>query len=97
MSEDNKRVTSERHKWTKAERQYIKGIVHIFFSLQRLTDQDIVDYLMNGQYIRYLKPYLASKTLDPFEVLIPGLKLTTFNAVTTIRIGTPVLLTISAL
>jgi len=96
MSEDNKRVTSERHKWTKAERQYIKGIVHIY-SLQRWTDQDLVDYLMNGQYIRCLKPYLASKTLDPFEVLIPGLKLTTFNAVTTIRIGTPVLLTISAL
>ncbi|MGB0003823.1 MAG: hypothetical protein WBP74_04100, partial [Nitrososphaeraceae archaeon] len=34
----------ERHTWTKAERQYIKGIVHNY-SLQRWTDQDIVDYL----------------------------------------------------
>ena len=37
-------VTKERHRWTKAEKQYINAIVHKY-SLQRWTDQDIVDYL----------------------------------------------------
>lgn len=48
---DNKNVTKERHTWTKAERQYIKGIVHNY-SLQRWTDQDIVDYLQNEKKIK---------------------------------------------
>lgn len=43
MSNSNN-VPVERHTWTKAERQYIKGIVHNY-SLQRWTDQDIVNYL----------------------------------------------------
>ena len=38
-------------KWTKAERQYIKGIVHNY-SLQRWTDQDIVDYLREEKRIK---------------------------------------------
>ena len=37
-------------KFTKLERQYIKGIVHNL-SLQRLTDQDIVDYLHSEKKI----------------------------------------------
>ena len=48
---DNKNVPMERRKWTKAERQYIKGIVHNY-SLQRWTDQDIVDYLREEKRIK---------------------------------------------
>jgi hypothetical protein len=48
---DNKNVTKERHRWTKAERQYIKGIVQNY-SLQRWTDQDIVDYLREEKKIK---------------------------------------------
>jgi hypothetical protein len=51
LPQDNKNVTKERHKWTKAERQYIKGIVHNY-SLQRWTDQDIVDYLRSEKKIK---------------------------------------------
>jgi hypothetical protein len=36
----NKSVIKERHRWTKAERQYIQGIVHNL-SMQRLTDQEL--------------------------------------------------------
>jgi hypothetical protein len=50
MSGNDNNVTKERHRWTKAERQYIKGIVHNY-SLQRWTDQDIVDYLWNEKKI----------------------------------------------
>ena len=48
---DNKNVTSERHKWTKAEKQYIKGDVHNY-SLQRWTDQHIVNYLHQEKKIK---------------------------------------------
>ena len=48
---DNKNVTSERHKWTSAEKQYIKGIVHNYL-LQRWTDQDIVNYLHQEKKIK---------------------------------------------
>jgi hypothetical protein len=50
-SEDNKNVPMGHRKWTKAERQYIKGIVHNY-SLQRWTDQDIVDYLREEKRIK---------------------------------------------
>ena len=43
LGNDNN-VTKERHRWTKAEKEYIKGIVHNY-SLQRWTDQDIVGFL----------------------------------------------------
>lgn len=45
---DNKNVTSERHKWTKAEKQYINHN----YSLQRWTDQDIVNYLHQEKKIK---------------------------------------------
>jgi hypothetical protein len=48
---DSKNVPIERHKWTKAERQYIQGMVHNY-SLQRWTDQEIVEYLWNEKKIR---------------------------------------------
>jgi hypothetical protein len=48
---DIKSVHIERHKWTKAERQYIQSIVHNY-SLQRWTDQEIVDYLWDEKKIR---------------------------------------------
>ena len=51
MLGDNKNVPTEHRKWTKAERQYIKGIVHNY-SLQRWTDQDIVNYLREEKKIR---------------------------------------------
>jgi hypothetical protein len=47
---DNKNVPVERHRWTKAERQYMKGIVHNY-SLQNWTDQNIVDYLRQEKKI----------------------------------------------
>lgn len=47
----SKNAQSERHKWTKAERQYVRGIVHNY-SLQRWTDQDIVNYLWEDKQIR---------------------------------------------
>ena len=46
-----KNVTSERVSFTKAEREYVKGIVHNY-SLQRWTDQDIVDYLREEKKIK---------------------------------------------
>ena len=50
-SEDIKKVPMAHRKWTKAERQYIKGIVDNY-SLQRQTDQDIVDYLREEKKIK---------------------------------------------
>jgi hypothetical protein len=50
MSDSNS-VPVERHSWTKAERQYIKGIVPNY-SLQRWSDQDIVNYLQEEKKIK---------------------------------------------
>jgi hypothetical protein len=50
MSND-KNVSKERHRWTKAERQYVQGIIHNY-SLQRWTDQDIVNFLWQEKKIR---------------------------------------------
>jgi hypothetical protein len=44
-------VTIERRRWTKAEKQYIKPIIHNY-PLQRWTDQDIVDYLREEKKIK---------------------------------------------
>ena len=44
MSGNDNNVTKERHRWTKAEKEYLRGIVHNY-SLQRWTDQDIVNFL----------------------------------------------------
>ena len=52
---------SERHKWTKAEKQYIKGIVHNY-SLQRWSDQDIVNYLREEKKIK-----IARSTVTTIE------------------------------
>jgi hypothetical protein len=46
----HKKVTSKRATFTKAEREYVKGIVHNL-SLQRLTDQEIVDWLREEKKI----------------------------------------------
>ena len=51
MSVNDNNVTKERHRWTKAEKQYIKSIVHNY-SLQRWTDQDIVNYLREEKKIK---------------------------------------------
>ena len=45
-------------KFTKAERQYIKGIVHNY-SLQRWSDRDIVDYLHNEKKIDLTKSMIS--------------------------------------
>ena len=46
---------------------------------------------MNGQYVTILKPDLTGRTLYPFVMLVPGLKVRSFNAMATIRIRTPIL------
>jgi hypothetical protein len=46
----HKRVISKRATFTKAEREYVKGVVHNL-SLQRLTDQEIVDWLREEKKI----------------------------------------------
>jgi hypothetical protein len=46
----HKKVTSKRATLTKAKREYVKGIVHNL-SLQRLTDQEIVDWLREEKKI----------------------------------------------
>jgi hypothetical protein len=51
MSSNDNNVTKERHRWTKAEKSYIKSIVHNY-SLQRWTDQDIVNYLQDEKKIK---------------------------------------------
>jgi len=59
----SKNAQFERHKWTKAERQYVKGIVHNY-SLQRWTDQDIVNYLREEKKLRSVEvqsPELRTK------------------------------------
>ena len=48
---NDKSVTKERHRWTKAERQYVQGIIHNY-SLQRWTDQDIVNFLWQEKKIK---------------------------------------------
>ncbi len=45
-----KNVTKKRHDFTKPEREYVKGIVHNL-SLQRLTDQEIVQWLHDEKQI----------------------------------------------
>ncbi|MGA7977455.1 MAG: hypothetical protein WB975_09480, partial [Nitrososphaeraceae archaeon] len=46
----HKTVTSERASFTKAEREYVKGVVHNL-SLQRLTDRQIVRWLHDEKRI----------------------------------------------
>ena len=48
--ESQKGVTVERATFTKAEREYVKGIVHNL-SFQRLTDQEIVQWLHDEKQI----------------------------------------------
>jgi hypothetical protein len=43
-------VTKKRHDFTKSEREYVKGIVHNL-SFQRLTDQEIVQWLHDEKQI----------------------------------------------
>ena len=43
-------MTIERKKFTKTEKQYLRGIIHNL-SLQRLTDQEIVDFLQREKKI----------------------------------------------
>ena len=47
---NHKSVTKKRHDFTKPEREYVKGIVHNL-SLQRLTDQEIVQWLHDEKQI----------------------------------------------
>ena len=47
---NNNNVTIERKKFTKTEKQYLRGIIHNL-SLQRLTDQEIVDFLQREKKI----------------------------------------------
>jgi DNA-directed RNA polymerase specialized sigma54-like protein len=41
---NHKNVSKKRHDFTKSEREYVRGIVHNL-SFQRLTDQEIVQWL----------------------------------------------------
>lgn len=51
MNQNNhKNVTSKRATFTKSEREYVKGIVHNL-SFQRLTDQEIVQWLHDEKKI----------------------------------------------
>ena len=69
MSGNDNHVTKERHKWTKAERQYVKGIVHNYL-LQRWTDQDMVHYLHEDKKIKIARStnninlIILSNTID---------------------------------
>ena len=47
---NHKSVTKKRHDFTKPEREYVKGIVHNL-SFQRLTDQEIVQWLHDEKQI----------------------------------------------
>jgi hypothetical protein len=40
----------ERHRCTKSEKEYVKALIQSL-SIQRLTDQEIVDYLHNEKQI----------------------------------------------
>jgi hypothetical protein len=46
----HKNVTSKRATFTKAEREYVKGIVY-YLSFQRLTDNEIMQWLHNEKKI----------------------------------------------
>ena len=46
----HKKVTSKRATFTKAEREYVKGMVHNL-SFQRLTDHEIVQWLHDEKEI----------------------------------------------
>ena len=46
----SKNAQSERHKWTKAEREYVKGIIHNY-TFQRWTAQEIVQWLHDEKKI----------------------------------------------
>jgi hypothetical protein len=46
----HKNVTAKRTTFTKAEREYVKGIVHNL-SFQRLTDREIVQWLHDEKKI----------------------------------------------
>ena len=46
----HKNVTVERHTFTKSEREYVKALVHNL-SFQRLTDQEIVQWLHDEKEI----------------------------------------------
>ncbi len=48
--DNHKNVTAKRHTFTKAEREYVKGIVHNL-SFQRLTDQEIIQWLHDEKQI----------------------------------------------
>ena len=51
LSKNNhKNVTIKRHNFTKSERECIKGIIHNL-SFQRLTDQEIVQWLHDEKQI----------------------------------------------
>jgi hypothetical protein len=47
---NHKNVTSKRATFTKAEREYVKGIVHNLL-FQRLTDNEIVQWLRDEKKI----------------------------------------------
>ncbi len=47
---NHKNVTVERHTFTKSEREYVRGIIHNL-SFQRLTDQEIVQWLHDEKQI----------------------------------------------
>lgn len=49
-NDNNKSVHKKRDRSTKAQKQYVRGLVHNL-SLQRLTDQEISDYLHNEKNI----------------------------------------------
>jgi DNA-directed RNA polymerase specialized sigma54-like protein len=51
LSKNNhKNVTIKRHNFTKSERECVKGIIHNL-SFQRLTDQEIVQWLLDEKKI----------------------------------------------
>ena len=52
MSNKNshKNVTMERRRFTKSEKEYVKGLVNNL-SLQRLTDQEIITWLHDEKQI----------------------------------------------
>jgi dsDNA-specific endonuclease/ATPase MutS2 len=51
LSKNNhKNVTIKRHNFTKSERECVKGIIHNL-SFQRLTDQEIVQWLLDEKEI----------------------------------------------
>lgn len=51
MSNDSKNALNERHRWTRSEKQYLTSIIHSL-SLQRMTDQEIVQWLRDEKKIK---------------------------------------------